>query len=151
MEYPVFKAKGVLAIGCARDTHGNAGIALAGLAAPGLVRIGLAALFQLLFGQGLEFEAVQCGQDLANIGMVSNFTSFDPLDDQGLDRLLDLLPVAEIEHRLDHALAGGVIGTGPTRASIPVVAKTVEIRFRSRWRGIERAVSVKFDARNQEM
>ncbi len=129
MEYPVFKAKGVPAVGCARDAHGDVGIALARFAASGFVRIGLAALFQLLSGQRLEFKAVQPGQDRADIGMVANLTGFDPLDDQGLDRFLDLLPVAEIKHRLDHALAGGVFGTDPTRASIPVIAKAVEIRF----------------------
>lgn len=151
MKYPVFEAKGVLAVGCARNAHGDAGIALAGLAAPGFFRIGLAALFQLLFGQRLEFEAVQSGQDRADIGMVTNLASFDPLDDQGLDCFLDALPVAEIEHRLDHALVGGVFGTDPPLAGVPVVAKAIEIPLRSRWCRVERAVSVKFDARDQEM
>lgn len=83
--------------------------------------------------------------------MVTDIARLDLLDDQRLDCFLDLLPVAKIEHWLDHALTGGVLRADPARAGIPIVSKGVEIGLRPRWRGVERAVAVKFDARNQEM
>lgn len=83
--------------------------------------------------------------------MVADITGLDPLDDQRLDHFLDAPPVSEIEHRLHHALAGRFFRADPARAGIPIVSKGVEIGLRSRWRGVERAVAVKFDARNQEM
>lgn len=127
MEYPVFKAECVLAVQGARDAHGNAGIALAGLAASGLFGIGLAALLKLFFGQRFEFQTIQFGQGGADIGMATNITSLDLLDDQRLDRFLDALPVTTIEHWLDHALAGGFLRADPARAGIPIVSKGVEI------------------------
>lgn len=151
MEYPVFKAECVLAVRGARDAHRDAGVALARLAASGLFGICLMAFPELCFGQWFEFETIQFGEGLANIGMVSDITDLDLLDDQRLDRFLDLFPVAEIEHRFDHAFAGRFLRADPARASIPVVSKRVEIGLRPRWRGVERAVAVKFDARNQEM
>ncbi|WP_247740257.1 MULTISPECIES: hypothetical protein [unclassified Paracoccus (in: a-proteobacteria)] len=104
MEYPVLKAECVLAVRGARDAHGDASVVPAGLASSGLFRIGLAAFLKLFFGQRFEFEAVQFGEGRADISMVANIASFDLLDDQRLDCFLDLLPVAEIEHRLHHAL-----------------------------------------------
>ena len=151
MEYPVFKAECVLAVRGARDAHGNAGVALAGLAALGLFDIGFAALRKLLFGHRFEFEAVQFGQGGADIGMIADIAGFDLVDDQRLDRFLDLLPVAEIEHRLHHALSGGFLRADPALTGVPVVSKGVEIGLRPRRRGVERAVAVKFDARDQEM
>ncbi|MFX4299571.1 hypothetical protein [Sulfitobacter sp. DFL-23] len=59
--------------------------------------------------------------------MIADITGFDPLDDQRLNRFLDLFPVTKIEHRLDHALAGRLLRVDPTRAGIPIVAKGVEI------------------------
>jgi len=129
MEYPVFKAESVLAIRGARDAHGDAGVALAGLAASGFFGIGLAAFLKLLVGQRFEFQAIQFSQSGADISMVANIASFDPLDDQRLDRFLDLLPVSEIEHRLHHALSEGFLRADPARAGIPVVSKGVEIRL----------------------
>ncbi|MFX4299572.1 MULTISPECIES: hypothetical protein [Roseobacteraceae] len=55
MEYPVFEAECVLAVGCARDAHGDAGVTLAGLATTGLVGLRFAAFFKLLVGQRFEF------------------------------------------------------------------------------------------------
>ncbi len=151
MEYPVFKAESALAVRGARDAHGDAGVALAALAAQGLFGIGLAAFLKLFFRERFEFEAVQFSKCGANIGMVANITSFDLLDDQRLDRFLDLLPVAKIEHRLDHALSRRFLRADPARAGIPVVAECVEIGLRSRRCGVEGAVAVEFDTRNQEM
>lgn len=105
MEYPVFKAECVLAVRGARDAHRDAGVALARLAASGLFGICLVAFPELCFGQRFEFETIQCGESRANIGMVADLTCLDLLDDKRLDRFLDLLPVAEIKHRLDHAFA----------------------------------------------
>ncbi|BBU58431.1 hypothetical protein KU6B_46960 [Mameliella alba] len=141
----------MLAVRGACDAHGDAGVTLAGLAASGLLGISLAAFFKLFFGQWFEFEAVQFGEGGANIGMVADIARFDLLDDQRLDRFLDLLPVAEIEHRLDHTLASGFLRADPALAGVPVVAEGVEIGLRSWRRGIERAVAVKFHARDQEM
>ncbi|WP_303704501.1 hypothetical protein [Celeribacter baekdonensis] len=129
MEYPVFKAESVLAVRGACDAHGDAGVALARLAASGLFGIGLAAIFKLLVSQRFEFKAVQFGQGGADIGMLADLTCLDPLHNQHLDRLLDALPVAEIEHRLDHALAGRLLRVDPARAGIPMVPKGVEIRL----------------------
>lgn len=151
MEYPVFKAECVLAFRGARDAHGNAGVALAGLATTGLFGIGLVALLKLLVSQRFEFQAIQVGQGGADIGMVADLTGFDPLDDQRLDRFLDLLAVAEIEHRLDHALAGRLLRTDPSSAGIPVITERIEIGLRPRRRGVERAVSIEFHARNEKV
>ncbi len=83
--------------------------------------------------------------------MVADLTCLDLLNDKRLDRFLDLLPVADIEHRLDHALANRFFRADPARAGIPVVSKGVEIGLRPRRRGVERAVPVEFHARDQEM
>ena len=151
MEYPVFKAECVLAVRGARDAHGNAGVALAGLAALGLFDIGFAALRKLLFGHRFEFEAVQFGQGGADIGMIADIAGFDLLHDQRLNRFLDLFSVAEIEYRLHHALAGRFLRTDPARAGIPMVAKGVKIGLRPRRRGVEGAVAVELHARNEEV
>ena len=151
MEYPVFEAKCVLAVRGARDPHGDAGVALARLAASGLFRVGLATFIKLLLRERLEFEAVQVGQRGADIGMLADLTGFDPLDDQRLDRFLDLLAVAIIEHRFDHALVGGSFWADPARASVPVITERIKIRLRSRRSRIEGAVAVKLHARDQEM
>ena len=151
MEYPVFKAECVLAVRGARDAHGDAGVAFAGLATLGIVRISLAAFLKLFFGQRFEFETIQFGERGANFGMVADIASLDLLDDQRLDRFLDARPVSEIEHRLDHTLTSGFLRADPALAGIPIVSKGVEIGLRPRRRGVERAVAVKFDARNQEM
>lgn len=151
MEYPVFKAESVLAIRGACDAHGDAGVALAGLAASGFFGIGLAAFLKLLVSQRFEFEAIQFGQGGADIGMVANIARLDLLDDQRLDRFFDALPVSEIEHRLHHSLAGRFLRADPALTGIPIVAKGVEIGLRSRRSRVERAVAVKFDARDQEM
>jgi hypothetical protein len=127
MEYPVFKAECVLAVRGTRDAHGDAGITFTGLAALGFFGIGFAALLKLLVGQLFEFQAIQFGQSGADIGMVADITRLDLLDDQRLDRFLDLLAVAEIEDRLDHALAGRFFWADPARAGIPVIAEGVEI------------------------
>lgn len=141
----------MLAVRGACDAHGDAGIALAGLAASGLFGIGLAAFLKLLVSQRFEFQAIQFNQSGADISMVANIASFDPLDDQRLDRFFDALPVAEIEHRLHHAPSGGFLRADPARAGIPIVSKGVEICLRPRGSRVERAVAVKFDARDQEM
>lgn len=151
MEYPVFKAECVLAVRGARDAHGDAGVTLAGLATSGVFGISLAAFLKLLLRERFEFQAVQVGQGDADIGVVADLTDFDPLYDQRLDCFLDLLPVAEIEYRLHHALVGRFFRADPARAGIPVIAEGVEIGLRSRWRGVERAVAVKFDARNEKV
>ncbi len=151
MEYPVFKAECALAVRGACDAHGDAGIALAGLAASGLFGIGLAAFLKLLVSQRFEFQAIQFNQSGADISMVANIASFDPLDDQRLDCFLDLLSVAKIEHWLHHALAGGFLRADPARTGIPIVSKGVEIGLRPRRRGVERAAAVEFNARDQEM
>ena len=83
--------------------------------------------------------------------MVANIARLDLLDDQRLDRFLDLLPVAEIEHRLHHALVGRFFRADPARAGIPIVSKGVEIGLRPRWRGVERAVAIEFHARNEKV
>ena len=137
MEYPVFEAKCVLAVGGAGDAHGNAGVTLAGLATTGLFRVSFAAFLKLFFGQRFEFEAIQFGQGGADIGMVADIASFDPLDDQRLDRFFNALPVSKIEHRLHHSLAGGFLRADPARVGIPIVSKGVEIGLRSRWCGVE--------------
>lgn len=83
--------------------------------------------------------------------MVADIARLDLLDDQRLDHFLDALPVAEVEHRPDHALAGGFFWADPARAGIPVVSKGVEIGLRPRRSRVERAVAVEFNARDQEM
>lgn len=83
--------------------------------------------------------------------MVADIARLDLLDDQRLDCFLDLLPVAKIEHWLDHALTGGVLRADPARAGIPIISKGVEIGLRSRWCRVEGAVSVKLHARNEEV
>ena len=108
MEYPVFKAESVLAVRGACDAHSDAGVTLAGLAASGLFRIGLAAFLKLLLSQRFEFEAVQFCKGGADIGMVVDIACLDLLDDQRLDRFLDARPVSEIEYRLHHAPSGGL-------------------------------------------
>ncbi len=151
MEYPVFKAECVLAVRGARDAHGNAGVALAGFSALGLFGVGFAALLKLLFGHRFEFETIQFGQGGADIGMIADIAGLDLLHDQRLNRFLDLLAVAEIEYRLHHALAGRFLRADPARAGIPMVAKGVKIGLRPRRRGVEGAVVVEFNARDQEM
>ena len=116
-----------MAVRGARHAHGDAGVTLAGLAASGFFGIGLAAFLKLLLRERFELQAIQFCKGGANIGMVTDIAHLDLLDDQRLDRFLDALPVAEIEHRLHHAPSGGFLRADPARADIPIVAKGVEI------------------------
>lgn len=140
-----------MAVCCACNPHCDARITTTWLAAVGLNRIGLAALLKLLFSQWFEFETVQLGEDDTNVSMGVDFPSIDFLNDQCLDGFFDLLAVAQVKHGFGHPLSFRLFRADPARAGIPVVSKGVEVAFRSRWGGIERAVAVKLDARDQEV
>lgn len=79
------------------------------------------------------------------------FPSLNFLNDQGLDGFFDLLAVAQVKHGFGHPLSFRLFRADPARAGIPVVTKGVEVILRSRRCRVERAVAVKFHARDQEM
>lgn len=108
-------------------------------------------LLKLLSGQWFELEAIQFGQDCANVHVISNFASLNLLKYERLDGLFDALSVTQIENRVDHPFSLWLFGTDPAFASVPIVAKGVEEAFRPWGCGIERPPRIELKARDQEV
>lgn len=114
-----------MAVRSSGNSHREASVTAARLAAFRFFGIGLAALLKLLLGQRFEFEAIQFAQKSANVCVISDFASLDLLKHQGLDGFFDALSVAQIENGFDHPFSLRLFGADPSFAGVPVIAKGI--------------------------